>query len=122
VAVAHAQAVELLLHGSHFLALGTLAQYTAVATAYNNALYGGLTQAGIEFIPLDTFTILREIVASPTTYGFRNVTDSIDYTANNVFNEICYCTHYSAPFAFLGAEGKVPPWALFGVPKFIVTL
>ena len=51
-----------------------MAQYTAVATAYNNALYGGLTQAGIEFIPLDTFNFLREITSAPGQYGFANVT------------------------------------------------
>jgi len=52
-----------------------MAQGTALATAYNDALYGGLKQTGIEFIPLDTFGILQEIVANPSAYGFRNATD-----------------------------------------------
>ncbi|MCD9086147.1 autotransporter domain-containing protein [Stenotrophomonas sp. SY1] len=52
-----------------------MAAGTAAAKAYNNALYGGLKQAGIEFIPLDTFTILQEIVANPGAYGFTNVSD-----------------------------------------------
>ncbi|WP_099589900.1 autotransporter outer membrane beta-barrel domain-containing protein [Stenotrophomonas maltophilia] len=50
------------------------AQGTALSTAYNNALYGGLKQAGIEFIPLDTYTLLHEIIANPGMYGFSNVT------------------------------------------------
>ena len=50
-----------------------MAQATAMAKGYNDALYGGLKQAGIEFIPLDTFTILQEIVAAPGAYGFTNV-------------------------------------------------
>ncbi len=51
-----------------------MAQSTALSEAYNNGLYGGLAQAGLKFIPLDTFTMLREIVASPAMYGFTNVT------------------------------------------------
>jgi len=54
-------------------ALG-MAQGTALATAYNNALFAGLKSAGLNVIPLDTFHILQEIVASPGTYGFTNVT------------------------------------------------
>ncbi|WP_286069637.1 autotransporter domain-containing protein [Stenotrophomonas sp. 57] len=50
------------------------AQGTALSTAYNNALYGGLKQAGIDFIPLDTYTLLHEIIANPGMYGFSNVT------------------------------------------------
>ena len=49
-------------------------QGTALSNAYNSALYGGLKQAGIDFIPLDTYTLLREIIASPGMYGFSNVT------------------------------------------------
>ncbi|WP_312109814.1 SGNH/GDSL hydrolase family protein, partial [Stenotrophomonas indicatrix] len=49
-------------------------QGTALSNAYNNALYGGLKQAGIDFIPLDTYTLLREIIATPGMYGFSNVT------------------------------------------------
>jgi len=47
---------------------------TAMSVGYNKALYGGLKQAGIEFIPLDTFSILREVTANPGMYGFTNVT------------------------------------------------
>lgn len=53
-------------------ALG-MAQGTALSKAYNDALFGGLRQAGLQVIPVDTFTILREIVADPGTYGFANV-------------------------------------------------
>ncbi|WP_349985738.1 autotransporter outer membrane beta-barrel domain-containing protein [Stenotrophomonas sp. WHRI 8082] len=85
-----------------------MAQYTAVASAYNNALYGGLTQAGIEFIPLDTFTILREIVADPITYGFRNVTNAACTVASSV---TCNPTSLVAPdaaTAYVFADGIHP--------------
>ncbi len=59
-----------------FLAQGPAAagQGTAISMAYNDALYGGLEAQGLQVIPLDTFTFLREVVASPATYGFANVT------------------------------------------------
>ncbi|KAB7764722.1 autotransporter domain-containing esterase [Xanthomonas maliensis] len=50
-----------------------MAQGTAAATAYNTALFGGLRSAGLKVIPVDTFHMLQEIVATPGTYGFSNV-------------------------------------------------
>ena len=41
----------------------SVAQGTAVSSAYNDALYGGLQAQGLRAIPLDTFTFLREVVA-----------------------------------------------------------
>lgn len=61
-----------------------MGQFTAISSAYNTALYNGLAQSGVNFIPLDTFTILREIVASPGTYGFRNVTSPACTVASSV--------------------------------------
>lgn len=53
-----------------------MAQGTGAATAYNNALFNGLQSAGLRVIPVDTFHMLQEIVASPGTYGFSNVTNT----------------------------------------------
>ena len=61
-----------------------MAQFTAISKAYNDALYGGLAQNGITFIPLDTFGILQEIVASPGTYGFVNVTTPACTVASSI--------------------------------------
>ncbi|GAA4860201.1 autotransporter domain-containing protein [Luteimonas vadosa] len=47
---------------------------TALVQAYNQALFGGLRQAGLRVIPLDVFNFLREVSASPSTYGLVNVT------------------------------------------------
>lgn len=52
------------------------AALTQLATTYNGAMYGALAQAGLRVIPLDTFTMLREVIASPSTYGLRNVTQT----------------------------------------------
>lgn len=42
---------------------------------YNQALFSGLAASGVQVVPLDVFTMLREVVASPATYGLLNVTD-----------------------------------------------
>jgi len=52
------------------------AALTQLATTYNTAMYGALAQNGYRVIPLDTFSMLREVVASPATYGLRNVTET----------------------------------------------
>ncbi len=51
-----------------------MAQGTALAKAYNDALYGGLATQGLRVIPVDTFHFLQEVVADPGLYGFANVT------------------------------------------------
>src|SRR5690606_10999142 len=59
-----------------FRAAGAAAtgQGTALATAYNDALVGGLAANGLKVIPVDTFHFLQEVVADPGQYGFANVT------------------------------------------------
>lgn len=51
-----------------------MAQGTAIATAYNQALFGALASAGLSVIPVDTFHFLQEVVADPAAYGLANVT------------------------------------------------
>ncbi|GAA3933834.1 autotransporter domain-containing protein [Luteimonas lutimaris] len=51
-----------------------MGQGTALATAYNDALFGGLASNGLRVIPVDTFHFLQEVVADPGQYGFANVT------------------------------------------------
>ena len=88
-----------------------------MSAGYNKALYGGLKQAGIEFIPLDTFSILREVTANPGMYGFTNVTSTacrID--PNNSTASIIGCnpTSYVSPDAantYLFADGVHPTTA-----------
>lgn len=54
-------------------ALG-MAQGTALASTYNNALFSGLASNNLRVIPLDTFHFLQEVVANPGLYGITNVT------------------------------------------------
>lgn len=87
---------------------------TAMSVGYNKALYGGLKQAGIEFIPLDTFSILREVTANPGMYGFTNVTGTAcKINPANTTGSIIGCnpTTYVSPDAYqtyLFADGVHP--------------
>lgn len=87
------------------------AQGTAIASAYNNALYSGLSQQGLRVIPLDTFTFLREVVASPALYGFTNVTGTACLPAYTASSLTCNPTSYASPDAantYAFADGVHP--------------
>ncbi len=87
------------------------AALTQLSSTYNTGMYGTLAQAGYQVIPLDTFTILREIVADPATYGFRNVTQTGCLLAPGGNALTCNPTTYRSPDAaqaYLFADGVHP--------------
>ena len=45
-----------------------------LSTNYNNALFGGMSSAGLHVIPVDTYHFLQEVVANPAAFGLTNVT------------------------------------------------
>jgi outer membrane lipase/esterase len=47
---------------------------TQLAAGFNLSLFAGLAQNNIRVIPVDSFTLLAEIQANPSRYGFTNVT------------------------------------------------
>jgi len=47
---------------------------STLAESYNTALYGALAGNGVRVIPADIFKLMREVVATPSLYGFGNVT------------------------------------------------
>ena len=94
-------------------AQGPLAQgqLTALASAYNDALFGGLAASGLRVIPLDTFSFLREVAASPGEYGFANVTGTAcepQITAQSLTCSPASYTHPDAPKTYLFADGVHP--------------
>lgn len=99
-----------------FRAQGTaaMAQGTALSSAYNQALFGGLQAAGLQVIPVDTFHLLQEIAADPGAYGFSNITGTAcqpQITANSL---TCNPTSYATPDAsstYLFADGVHPTTA-----------
>ncbi len=89
----------------------SVAQGTAVSSAYNDALYGGLQAQGLRAIPLDTFTFLREVAASPATYGFGNVTGTACMPQITAQSLTCHPGTYVSPGAdrtYLFADGVHP--------------
>ncbi|NMG75840.1 autotransporter domain-containing protein [Aromatoleum diolicum] len=84
---------------------------TALVGAYNQALFGGLAAAGVEIIPLDTFSLLHEVAADPTLYGFVNVTVPACGATGSL---LCTAADFVAPGAdqtFLFADGVHPTTA-----------
>ena len=96
-----------------FRAQGPAAQAggTALATAYNNALFSSLASNGLRVIPIDTFTLLREIMAAPGAYGFANVTGTAcqpQITANSLTCNPTSLVSPDAPNTYLFADGVHP--------------
>lgn len=53
--------------------IGNQAAGTQLTTAYNQALYGQLSQTKANIIPLDVASLLHEVAANPQAYGLKNV-------------------------------------------------
>ena len=96
-----------------FRAQGAAAQASgsALSTTYNTNLFGALASNNLRVIPLDTFTLLREITANPGAYGFTNITGTAcqpQITANSL---TCNPTSLISPNAantYLFADGVHP--------------
>lgn len=87
------------------------AQGTALSVAYNNALYQGLAANGLRVIPLDTFSLLREITANPGAYGLQNVTGTACQPQITAQSLTCNPTSYvsaDAPWTYAFADGVHP--------------
>ncbi len=56
------------------LSSGTSATSTQLTAYYNNSLYAALNKSTANVIPIDTFSMLQEVVANPSLYGLTNVT------------------------------------------------
>lgn len=103
-----------------FRAQGAAAQAggTALATAYNNALFGTLAANGLSVIPVDTFTMLREVAANPALYGFGNITGTACQPQITAQSLTCNPTSYvspDAPDTYLFADGVHPTSRAHGI-------
>lgn len=87
---------------------------TQLAVAYNTALFGALSRFGLQVIPLDTFSLLSEIVADPGTYGFSNVTGTAcqpQITASSLTCSPATLINPNAPDTYIFADGVHPTGA-----------
>jgi outer membrane lipase/esterase len=51
-----------------------IAAGTAASVGYNTALFAGLQGAGLNVIPVDTFSLLADVRANASAFGFTNIT------------------------------------------------
>lgn len=120
--------------------IGTTPQFSGPATAatttqlsvgYNTGLFAGLKANGIEVIPVDTFTLLKEIMANPGIYGFTNITTPAclpnpAITGDTGSSLFCSPPTYRAANAnqtYLFADGVHPSSAAHAIlGQFVVSL
>jgi outer membrane lipase/esterase len=50
------------------------ASVTAITAGYNTTLFNALAATNTKVIPVDTFTLLAEVRANPSSFGFTNIT------------------------------------------------
>jgi outer membrane lipase/esterase len=93
---------------------------TQLSAGYNTTLFSGLAGAGVRVIPVDAFSLLNEIRANPSAYGFTNVTSPAcgpfpPITTTTVSSQFCLIgTNLVAPNAqltYLFADGVHPTTA-----------
>jgi len=99
-----------------FRAQGPAAQAaaTTLTQTYNQSLFSSLSAAGLRVIPLDTFSLIREVVADPATYGFTNVTGTAcqpQITANSLLCNPTTLISPDAPLTYAFADGVHPTTA-----------
>jgi outer membrane lipase/esterase len=91
---------------------------TALSEGYNTTLFLGLQQQGIRVIPVDVFSLLREVRATPAAFGFTNITGvacgPFPPANNSTSAQFCSAANLVAPNAdttYLFADGVHPTTA-----------
>jgi outer membrane lipase/esterase len=87
------------------------AQTTVVTNQYNQAMLNAAAATGANIIPLDTFNLLQQISANPSTYGFTNVTDKACINLNGFNSLVCGPNNLITPDAdesYFFADGVHP--------------
>lgn len=96
---------------------GAQAGLTAIAGAYNDALYGALAQNGLRVIPLDIFHLFQELAADPASFGFSNITGTACQPQITGQSVTCHPGTYVSPDAatsYAFADGVHPSGAAHG--------
>jgi len=79
-----------------------------LAQVYNGVLSGGLASANRGIVPIDTYALLNEVIASPGTYGFTNVTVPACTTASSITCSPATLRDPNAAATYLFADGIHP--------------
>ncbi|HEY4292717.1 autotransporter outer membrane beta-barrel domain-containing protein [Luteibacter sp.] len=84
---------------------------TQLSQVYNGILSGGLASANRGIVPIDTYALLNEVIASPGTYGFTNVTVPACTTASSITCSPATLRDPNAASTYLFADGIHPTTA-----------
>ncbi|WP_133500826.1 autotransporter domain-containing protein [Cognatilysobacter terrigena] len=88
---------------------------TQLATNYNTALFSGLAAANLHVIPLDTFHLLNEVIASPAEFGITTTLNGTacqpQITAQSLTCNPTTYVNVNAPYTYLFADGVHPTLA-----------
>ncbi len=86
----------------------TIGAATGGSQSYNQALLAGAQAAGVNIIPVDTFSLLREVKANAAAFGYTNTTGTACGATSSL---TCAPANYVAPGAsesYLFADGVHP--------------
>ena len=70
----------------------TRGAFTQLAVGLNSSLFGGLAGAGLRVIPVDVFSLMNEIRATPAAFGFTNSTGvacGVSPLSGNASSQFC---------------------------------
>jgi len=90
-------------------------QISQLAQVYNGVLSGGLTTAEKGIVPIDAYAILNEVIASPSTYGFTNVTTPACTTSSSLTCTTATLRDPNAATTYLFADGIHPTTAAHAI-------
>lgn len=90
-------------------------QITQLTQVYNGILSGGLSSADRGIVPVDAYAILNEVIASPSTYGFTNVTTPACTTASSLTCSPATLRDPNAAATYLFADGIHPTTAAHAI-------
>jgi outer membrane lipase/esterase len=84
---------------------------TQLAQLYNGILSGGLASSNKGIVPIDTYTLLNEVIANPSAYGFTNVKVPACTTASSITCSPATLRDPNAAQTWLFADGIHPTTA-----------
>jgi outer membrane lipase/esterase len=84
---------------------------TSLSQIYNGILSGGLSTAKKGIVSIDTYSLLNEVIANPSAYGFSNVTVPACTTASSITCSPATLRDPNAAATYLFADGIHPTTA-----------